>query len=84
MATDNESLIDGLTNLTWAIRKDGKLRQWFHALTKKSVWDRRNAIFVMCERIAADGNHAELVGSLKMLIVPKVFEAARMLVEGTG
>ena len=70
-------VIDGLTNLTRAIGEDGVLRHWFYGLAKKPIWERRQAIFAMCERIASEGSHEELVNAFKMLAIPKIFEAAR-------
>jgi hypothetical protein len=76
MAINVATVIDGLTNLTWAISKDRKLRQWFDGLAKKSVWDRRNAVYAMCEKIASEGMGPDLVAAFRLLANPKVFDAA--------
>ena len=84
MTTKPESLIDALTRLTCVIKKDWQMRSWFEGLAKKSVWDRRNAILAMCSRVAEEGDHLELIESLKMLTIPKIFDAARIILEGQG
>jgi hypothetical protein len=77
MTTKTEiNLVDRLTDLTCVIKKDGQLRQWFNELAKKSVWDRRNAIFAMCSRLAKEDGSLDLVEGLKMLTIPRIFDAA--------
>lgn len=72
-----ESMIDSLTTLIRAIAEDVKLKNWFVGLERKTNVERRNAIYAMSQRMAAFHEDPGLINSLKLLSVPKVFEAAR-------
>ncbi len=75
-----ESMIDSLTTLIRAIGEDVKLKRWFVGLERKTNVERRNAIYAMSQRMVAFNEDPSLINSLKLLTVPKVFEAARSTV----
>jgi hypothetical protein len=77
MDVNMQSMIESLTDLVRTIGSDGQMQQWFWSLGRKSLEERRNAVYLMSMRIASVGkSSASLVTAFKLLAVPQVFEAA--------
>ena len=81
MSRDEDSFLENLTTLTLAIGERQDLRDWFHQLSEKPADQRAEAIFEMIERIAAEGDDAELASSVKWLTDPRIFDATRLALQ---
>jgi hypothetical protein len=81
MAINPDSVLDNLTRLVQVIGPDQQLRQWFSALAKKSAVERRNEIYLACERMQAAGQDADLVVSLRLLADARVFTATALALQ---
>ena len=73
MDVNMQSMIEGLTDLVRTIGSDGQMQQWFWGLARKSLDERRNAVYLMSARIASlgklvaaaiDGGEAAVVGKI--------------------
>jgi len=76
MSTTFDAALDNLTRIVRVVGDDQKLRRWFHSLSKKSAVERRNAIYVMSEQMAAQNVDADLVASFRLLADARIFDAA--------
>ena len=81
MAINPDSALENLTRLVQVIGPDRELRQWFSALARKSAVERRNEIYLACERMRAAGQDADLVVSFRLLADARVFAAVSLALQ---
>ena len=81
MAINPDSVLDNLTRLVQVIGPDRQLRQWFSALAEKSAVERRNEIYLACERMQTAGQDADLAVSLRLLADARVFTATAIALQ---
>ena len=76
MAISPDSAFDSLARMVQVIGADQNLRAWFGKLACTSPVGRRDEIYVMIQRMSAEGQNADLVASFELLADSRVFEAA--------
>jgi len=78
MKTTPDKALDNLTRILRVVRHDRALRQWFAALSQQPAPERREAIFKMCEQMAAQNEDPGLVTAFSLLADDSVFDATRL------
>jgi hypothetical protein len=84
MSADADSAIDNLAAFVQAIAGDPKLRERFGRLAQMSPTQRFNEIHIMAHSMAAGGEDAELIASLRLLADARVFGAAMAALRDCG
>jgi hypothetical protein len=84
MGTDADSALDNLAAFVQAIAGDPTLRERFCRIAKMSPTQRFNEIQIMAHRMAAEGEDAELIASLRLLADARVFGAAMAALRDCG
>ena len=78
------SSLDTLARLVQVVGRDPELRRWFAELQQKPEGARAKEIYVMAERMRAEGKDEELTAVFRLLADARVFKAAAVALEESG